>query len=393
MDLRVTIREYARRTDPSGSTVTLTLELSKAGTPRATQVFLKDQVWPNLASEARNGGARGSLKKTARRMQAFLENELKPATDGLYLTAGPDSWSVLELRTPMRNFVTVNDGPYLPPLVELQSTAPRAYVVAMRGPDASISEAYLGTYTPLTLVELWTWARDVQKHQGAKAARSRASGASVGVTRQGGSRDRYDQKMDSEQRDVVRGAAEGVGHYHAVQPARSVYFAGRREDFEPFRKALPATLRDAATYAGPAPRDERGLSDRVLRELAAAAAGRRDAAAAEFQRRHREGHRVAVGPEDVLQHLRTGMLERVFLYQDDEVPGLACESCGTDFPGLAETCVWCKGRLRPVSLAQEFARRAVERPAFDVTFLPTSAKWLKDLGSVAALTLPRPRNG
>jgi hypothetical protein len=199
--------------------------------------------------------------------------------------------------------------------------------------------------------------------------------------------------MDSEQQDVVRGAAEGVAHYHAVQPARSVYFAGRREDFEPFRKALPAALRDAAIYAGQAPRDERGLADRVLRELAASAAKGREAAAAEFQRRHREGHRVAVGPEDVLNHLRSGTLERVFLFQDDEVPGMVCESCGTGFPGLAEKCVWCKGRLRPVSLAQELARRAVERPAFDLSFLASASKWLKDLGSVAALTLPKPRNG
>lgn len=393
MDLQGTLRELARRADPAAATLTLTLNVSKAGIPKETQVFLKDQVWPNLSSDARPAAVKDSLKKTARRVRQFIEDELHPATDGLYLTAGPDHWTVLEIPVALRNFVTVGDGPYLPPLIELRESFPRAYVVCMRGPDALISQAHLGSYERLSLVELWTWERDVQNQQTIRTARARASGTSVGVQRQSSTRDRHHQKVEREIQDVLRRAAEAVGHYHAVQPAASVAFAGRSETFEPFRRALPTALREAATFVGSPPREERDLAQRIARDLAKSAGQSRDRAVTDFQRRHREGHHVAVGPEDVLNHVRTGTLDRVFLFQDDPVPGLRCGGCATAFPGLSEKCVWCGGALGPVSLAQELARGAAARPGFDMTFVPAGSKWLKDLGSVVALTRSKPRNG
>ncbi len=389
MDLHARLVDLSRLSEPEDTIVTLTLDASKAGLPREARVFLKDKVWKNLASDARSAAAQASLRKTAAKIREYLDKDLAPATDGLYLVAGPSTWTALEVRRPLRNFLHVGRSPYLPPLLELESAAPRAYVVSANGHEASVSEVRLGESRPLARLTAGPGPRDVQRQHAVKGARAR-SGSGAVATHGGASLDRWQDKMDEEARDTARRAADAVGHYHAVHPAEAVYHFGGRETFRTFADHLPAALRERAVHAGSVPRGDGDVLAHVGRDLERRAEQSARAAVEEFRGRRAQGHRVACGPEEVLASLDAGTLERVYLRRDDPLPGVICSGCGTRTLGLRFRCDWCTGELHPASMAQVLAVRSLSRPRIPVTFVGAGEKWIGEVGGAAALVSARP---
>lgn len=341
------IKRLSRHVDDGGRIVTLTLDLSKSGRlPAATRVFLKDQVFENLASEARPEKDRDVLRKIARRLQAFLP-ELRPESDGLFLVAGPGIWEAVELRRPLRNLIVVGRTPYLAPLIEAARRSPRAYVVELGARDGWIEEVHLSErrrrvdlHVPEVFEEV---ARDARRRHAVEASKS-----------------------------LAREAAARVAGLHRAAPADAIYLV---RPSDTFLRHLPGELRAITTLNGTRDVDESA-------EAAYAAAVQMDIE--DLLRARVSGPRVARGARETLDAMRSGGVERIYLDPDDPRPGVFCVSCGALFPSLHARCVYCDGDVAPTSITQEIVAFALAHPPLELTFV-SPAPWLAEFGGLAAL--------
>lgn len=348
MDLSRTLKRLAAATDPTASTVTLTLDLSASGRlPAATRLFLKDQVYGNLASEARPESAQGFLRKLSRRLRDFVEKGVRPETDGLYLAAGPDLWEAVELRLPLRNQIVVGRTPYLAPLLDALRRAPRAYAVTVKAREIRIDELLLGERREVARIAATAPDDDVEH------------AVAIGG---GAERDLHQRRWNAAGKAMAKAAAARIVALQRGAPAEWIIASDRA-----FREALPAPLR------------ERVVEGRLDRAIAARIAGEVET----FQAARAEGLRTALGARDALEALARGDVERVYVDPDDPVPGVICTTCASRFPELHRRCPWCEGDVVAASMTQEVVAQALAHPSLGLTFV--KAAWLKDLGGLAAL--------
>lgn len=355
MNLHPLIKKLSAFRDPGGATVTLALDLSGSGRlPVASRVFLKDQVYENLASEARPEKVRSALKKLSLRIRDFVEKKVRPGTDGLFLTAGPGLWEAVELLVPLRNLVVVGRTPYLAPLVEALRRAPRAYAVEIRAGGARIEELHLGERRELARIPAREVADNVEH---------------ATAIHGGAERDLQQRRKNAVGRALAKEAAARVAVFHREGPAEAILVS---EATEAFVSQLPAALRERVLEGTPEIL-ETAYAERVATEVLA------------FKEARQEGLRAALGPRDVLEALRAGAVERVYLDPDEPFPGVVCEACKSRFPELHRRCPACEGDVVATSLTQEIVAHALAHPPMDITFVKGRPSWLKDLGGMAAL--------
>src|SRR5437773_2611194 len=126
MNLHPLINRLKSISQPEPTIVTLTLDLAGSGiTAEASRLFLRDRALRWRAAEEHPAEARGRFEKLGDRIRTYVESELRPETDGLYLVAGSDLWEPVELKFPMPNLFHVDHAPYLPPLLNAIDLAPR----------------------------------------------------------------------------------------------------------------------------------------------------------------------------------------------------------------------------------------------------------------------------
>ncbi|HEX7901860.1 MAG TPA: hypothetical protein VF950_29145 [Planctomycetota bacterium] len=350
------LKTLSTRTDPAGTIVTLALDLSKSGRiPDATRVFLKDQVYENLSSEARPEKSREFLRRLSRRIQRFVEREVRPETDGLFLVAGPELWEAVELRVPLRNLIVVGRAPYLPPLMEATRRAPRAYVVALGARDGSIQEFFRGENVKSVQLGASEPVENVEHAVG------------------GAERDLWQRRMLEASKALAREAAARVAALHRAAPAEAILLA---KPSGTFVDHLPGDLRSRV-----APLAREGVAWTLARAYEARVAAEVEA----FKEARERGLRAALGPREVLEALASGRVERVFLDPDDPRPGVACVACGGRFPELRGRCPYCEGDVVGASMTQEVVAYALARPPLALTFVRTAEPWLAELGGMTAL--------
>ncbi len=355
MDAHAVLKKLAARVDPAGTTLSLALDLSKSGRlPAATRVFLKDQVYENLASEARNEKARDVLRKLARRVRDFVEKQVKPGTDGLFLVAGPGLWEAFELKIPLRNLVVVGRRPYLAPLAEALRRSPRAYAVELRSGSARIEELHLGERVEKGRLEASALVENLEH---------------ATAVHGGAERDLQQRRKNAAGKALAKEAAARVAALHREAPAELILVTPASEDFV---SHLPAALRGRVAAGG-------------ADVLGAAYAKRVAGEVGEFQEARKRGLYTALGAREVLESLAAGNVERVFVDPDDAVPGVVCGDCGARFPELHRRCPYCEGDVAAASMTQEVVAFALAHPPLGVTFVNGRAPWLKDLGGMAAL--------
>lgn len=355
MDAPALLKKLAAHADPSGTTLTLALDLSKSGRlPAATRLFLKDQVYENLASEARNEKARDVLRKLARRVRDFVEKQVKPGTDGLYLVAGPGLWEAVELKLPLRNLVVVGRTSYLAPLVEALQRSPRAYAVELRSGAARIEELHLGERVERDRLEAAALPENLEH---------------ATAVHGGAERDLQQRRRNAAGKALAKEAAARVAALHRAAPAEIVLVTPPSEDFV---SHLPAALRGRVATGG-AEALEAAYEKRVAGDVR------------EFQEARKRGLYTALGAREALESLASGNVERIFVDPDDAYPGVVCEDCGTRFPELHRRCPYCEGDVVAASMTQEVVASALARPALGVTFVRGGKAWLKELGGMAAL--------
>lgn len=374
MQNNVLIRRLSALSEPEGTLVTLSLDLSGPGPmPPATRHFLRGPLLENLESTTRPEEVRLALRKIARRISAAVEEGIRPASKGVFMLAGRRTWEQVGTRVPLPNFVHAGAKPCLAPLLEAQARAPRAYGVRLDPHLARIVEADL------------EGLRD----------RARLEGDGIGHDRErlasglgGAAMDHFQRHANEVVNHLATRAAAAVGEMHAAAPAEAVVFMGARERFTAFRDHLGSTLRARAVYGGAPPRDESEILSRIAGEAERRAGERRELEIGEFLDRRGWSDQVALGPREVMEHLREGRLSRVFLHADDPMPGLACPNCGSVYAALENRCRYCGGALKITSMLGEVIAYGMTHPPLPVTFVPRPAPWLEELGGMTALVSP-----
>jgi hypothetical protein len=383
MDIATTLKKLMAVEESQATVVTLTLDLAGSGKlPAETRVFLKKEFGSNLDSEARPERVRSSLRKIARRVMSFVEREIDPGSNGLYLVAGREAWVPVELKVPLKNFVTVGTHAYLPPLLAAEARNPRAYVVEANAGEAVVTELYLGSSQVVQTI-----GGGLRKGSQERIRTSRSKDhLSTGPGRGGSVRDREQQRQAESRRGLLHQAADAVKALHASRPAEAVYLAGPEDAFGEFASRLTPELKARAMALG-----ARGGNDleRALRELKVRAATRLEREMLEFHERRAQGLQAALGPGDVLDRLYSGQLERVYLDEYDPVPGVHCTGCGAREPGLRPKCPFCSLDVVPTSITQDVVTHGRTHPPLDVTFVGHHAAWLRDLDGMAALLSTR----
>jgi len=313
---------------------------------------------------------------------SFVEQELSPGTKGLYLVAGPGVWEPLELRIPLKNFITVGKEAYLAPLLAAEARHPRAYLVEINSNEAVIHELHLGSTQVLRTIGGGLLKESQER---VRTSRSKAH-LSTGPGSGGSARDREQQRKEESGRSLSHHAADALKVLHTAYPAEAVYLAGPKDAFGEFASRLTPDLKQRTMAIGA--RDAEAMKH-AFRELKARTDDLLERETREFHERRAQGLQAALGPRDVLERLLSGQLERVYLDEYDPIPGILCTGCGAREPGLRPKCPFCSEDVVATSITQDIVTHGRTHPPLALTFVGHQSGWLHDLDGMAALLSTR----
>ena len=275
------------------------------------------------------------------------------------------------LMVPLANRLTIDEEPYLVPLLELLNRQRRYLVVHT---DTHRGRLYTAVPGNLRLIEEIN--ENVPKRQ-------RSSGELWG----------------KQQATIERHRVDHIAHYFK-ELAREVERAwpeerydgivllGKHEVLEQFRTRLADSL--AGLIVGEAPHAwaarQRSIESKVddVREEALRAQDQR--LFDELKRRLLERHQIAVGPQDVIDALRNsqvGFPGRVVMEPDRGDVAWACSRCSSLFAHKVDECPFCQTRCERTNLWQAIVLLAV-RHNIPVDVVPPG-HGLEKHGGVAAL--------
>jgi hypothetical protein len=263
--------------------------------------------------------------------------------------------------------------PYLPPLLALESKAPRGYLVLADGNTVEIQELLHGE------------ARSVFRREGGAPTddrEHRASRAGSGG-RGGAERDRRQQRENESFLVVLREAEKQLRLLQAQNPGEIIFVAGPRDLRSEMERHLNGVTKGRLKVLG-MPGAE--VVAEAQRELGVLGEGRIAAQALEFQEARARGGKVALGPNEVLQALWSGQTSRLYLDEYDPLPGVRCTGCGVHHLGLERRCPFCGEDVIATSIAQDVVAYTLShKPAVGLTFVGAHTGWLQELGGLAAL--------
>jgi hypothetical protein len=386
MNVRAFLERLRPLNRPDHGIVTLTLDLSGPNLgSEETRIYLKDLSLEALAPPEERLRTRGLLREVTARIQRFVASEIPPGTQGLYLVAGADLWEALPLKVRLHNFVHLGTAPYLPPLVAALDALPLSFVVRCQERRASLAQVDAGVWTDLDRWEEPGLDPDPERILTGRNPAARNGSSRLHSGTGGGKRERFERSLDSETHRVLGLVARRIASLQAESPAARVYFFGDAERFGEFRAQLSPGLAERTDFLGWSPAAEGLIHQKVEAAIARKSFERLQAEVLEFQDRREQGHLVALGPGDVLDHRTRGRLARVFLDAQEPVPGSHCRSCGMLRAEPPTVCTTCGGETTPTSLTQVIVAHALTHPPVPITFVPHPSEWLAELGGMAAL--------
>ena len=180
MELQEILKSLCSIQDPSAAVVTLALDVSKA----------RNRVLDRLGSEELPAAAREILRGVSGRISRYLETQLRPETEGLFLVAGPGLWQPFALGVPVQDFIHVGRTPYLAPLLEALTRMPRAYVLRFDQQEGILDEVLMGARKEIERLSSAVVERNAQ-HQMSSHTTLQAGSARSATRMGGGGRDRF----------------------------------------------------------------------------------------------------------------------------------------------------------------------------------------------------------
>jgi hypothetical protein len=367
--------------------VTLTLDLSRSGPlPAETRQYFK-RALKAIREGGRTRDATRALRAMADQIEDYVLRRVRPESEGLFLTSGPELWDAIELPLPLRNSLWMGSTPYVAPLLELEERAPRSLVINVGRRAVAVWESYLGFLEPLTEVALPTREGDPQRRVNLKQTPLRASGARF--SRRSDSTNQKRRRHDDERMEAVfRSTGQKVAQAARRIRPEAILLLGERWSLSPLLAQLPGELADRTQLLGPALGPEHRIRKAVPHALEQRVRDRRYGEIRRLLNLRSEGHLISLGPSSAIARLGEGTGLRFYVDPYDPLPGGRCENCGARFADLRPTCGFCGEEVRPVSLTQEIMSARLSHPDIGVTFVSRPAKWLDDLGGLAAIRKP-----
>jgi hypothetical protein len=386
MELQQTLRKLCSIQEPRATVATLALNLAKARLPDSmTGPSHQSRVLDWLGSIDHSKPVREVLREVSGKLALYLETELRPETEALFLVAGPGIWQPFALGVPIKDFLYVGRTPYLAPLLEALTRLSRAYVLRFDRREAILEEVSMGAKREVERFRSHDVERDAEHQMSGHTTHHSGSGRTA--TRMGGGgRDRFQHRVEDSVAAMLHKAADKVLGFQKEAPSEAIYAFGDRKHFPYFRDRLPPSLRSQAIHVGPVPhRQEEAIGRSVREQQDLRVRHRIGEEIREFQARRAERCHVASGPEDILALLATGKVSRVLLDPTDPLQGTKCVLCGRRAGMEKEQCDDCGNALALTSMTQEVVSYAQRHPPVPLTFVPPGEPWLEESGGMAAL--------
>jgi hypothetical protein len=277
------------------------------------------------------------------------------------------------LAVPVANRLVVDEEPYLMPLLELLDRQRRYLVVHT---DTHRGRLYTSVPGAVHLIEEIT--EDVPKRQ-------RAAGELWG---------KQQATIDRHRKDhILHYFKELVREVERAWPEEKydgIVLLGAHEVLQQLRPHFPDHL--AERIAGEAPYAWSGRQASLESKIGAiqtTSLEEHDRRLLEdVRRRLLEGHRIATGPEGVIEALRNGQVGiagRIVMVPDPGATGWRCRQCGAIFVHRAEACSFCNAPCDRTNLWQAIALQA-GRQHTPVHSVPAGLDLEKQGGIAALLT-------
>jgi hypothetical protein len=387
VELQENLKNLCLIEDPQARVVTLALDVSQAKPPHPeARSHQKNRLLNWMGSNEHPKVTREILWGVSGRISLFIEKEVKPETEGLFLVAGPGIWQPFELGVRITDFTYVGQTPYLAPLLEALTRMPRAYVFSYDQEEGVLEEVSMGVRREIERIPSAVVERDGQHQMTRHSIRSQAGSGRSSTRTGGGGRDRFLNRVEHAVESMLHKAADKVLTLQKGAPSKSIYAFGDRKHFPYFRDRLPVGLRSQAIHVGPVPhRHDALLAESIREQQDLRVRNRVEQDISDFQARRAEQCHVASGPEVILPLLHTGNVARVFLDPQEPLPGTKCAACGQYAGEGKDPCEACGHALAGTSMTQEVIRYALLHPSVSLTFVPHGESWLEDLGGMAAL--------
>lgn len=245
------------------------------------------------------------------------------------------------LPVPVRNFMVVDEEPYLVPLLETLHRERRFLTVLTDTHHARVYSVGLNVATPIAEI-----GADIPKHH-------RAAGETWGKQQATIARHREDRIRHYEDR-VVQEMERSWNEEHY----EGLILLGQKDVLAELRSRLPSWLESKVAAEMPHAFAGRQLSmtakvRRVLDEMLRAHDAR---LVGDLKTRFEEHRGVASGPQAVLDALRRGQVGYpgyVLLQSDAGQPASRCTKCESPFAVTHERCPFCGAACETLSLWQE----------------------------------------
>jgi peptide subunit release factor 1 (eRF1) len=355
----------------------------KASTGSVVSVYLNTQWTDEHQRERTRLFLKGELRRAR---EATLEEDLAEALDwietegealisqtnhadahGVALFAGPALGlrEVIPVRAPLENVVVVADRPFLRPLVAIGGETPPTLVVFI---DAES-------------------ARLVPVLDAGPGEEVRLDSEVPGHHRRGGwaqlALGHYQRHIEERRGRHLEAVADALGRVVEEHSVERIVIAGSGDGTAAFRRALPSTV--AARVAGiVSGRRHEAASELVARAgelIGRVAAQEVDAAVDALLTVAAKGGYAAASLEGVLEAVRRGAVDRLYLLRDFRERGRACTACAALQPGDVARCRLCHQATASVELGEVMVTRTIAAGGI-VTMVDAHAA----LGAVGGVT-------
>jgi hypothetical protein len=251
----------------------------------------------------------------------------------------------------------------------------------------AIRESYLGFLESVAEVGFPGREGDPQRRVNLKEIPLRASGATLS-RRSDSTNQKRRRHEDERMESVFRAAGQKVAQAARRIKPEAILLFGERWSLPPLLAQLPGELAARSEILGSAMDAEHRIRNAVPPALERRIRDRRYGEIRKLLGLRSEGHLISLGPSSAIARLAEGTGLRFYLDPYDPLPGGRCENCGARFADLRSKCGFCGDEVRRVSLTQEIMTAKIAHPDLGVTFVTRPAKWLDDLGGLAAIRKP-----
>jgi peptide chain release factor subunit 1 len=309
-----------------------------------TRLFLKGELRRIRAGGLVNSMA-AALDWVEAEADAIISQASHTGAHGVALFACPALGlrEVISVRGSLENTLVVADRPFLRPLAAVLGESPPALVVFIDAESARL--------VPLLDAGL---GEEVRLDSEVPGHHRRGGWAQLALGH-------YQRHIEERRGQHLEAVSDALGRLIEEHGLQRIVIAGGPDNASAFRRALPAAVaaRVAGIVAGRRHEPASELAARAGELISRVAAAETQAAVDAILTETAKGGHAAASPEGVLEAVRRGAVDRLYLLRDFQGRGRACTACGALQPGDMATCRLCRQPTLPVELGEAMVTRTI----------------------------------